>query len=244
MTVTVQDIQALTPEHRIVWKHPDAPREVELGLYEDGGLLSTDAGHIVRYSDGGVTTLALENIVQIIPPAFVPRVGMVIMKPDSPERVLVCVEKGDWLGYAPELHEGAHWFTDAGARDLIENHGWEVVGDPSVEETHAEFDVTSRGQNHGGSARVLPSVEDVEHLAVELFGRSHESSVRDMEEARKWAQQIVSRFAPATVKPSVEDVARACGDPGSVTPRREGESVPRWSARAVLALFEGGDDRG
>lgn len=59
--------------------------------------------------------------------------------------------------------------------------------------------------------------------------------------AEQVAEAVMERGGSAnlTTLPSVEDVARACGDPGSVTPRREGESVPRWSARAVLALLQG-----
>ena len=34
-----------------------------------------------------------------------------------------------------------------------------------------------------------------------------------------------------------DEIARAIGDPGSVLPRTEGESVTRWAARAVEALL-------
>lgn len=58
------------------------------------------------------------------------------------------------------------------------------------------------------------------------------------------------RRHPEPVEPSEDEIARACGDPGSILPRIKGESVPRWSARAVLALWpgrsvaEGGGERG
>ena len=32
-------------------------------------------------------------------------------------------------------------------------------------------------------------------------------------------------------------VAQACGDPGSILPREPGESISRWSGRAVLAAL-------
>ena len=41
-----------------------------------------------------------------------------------------------------------------------------------------------------------------------------------------------------TTEPSrLDEIARAIGDPGSVLPRAEGESVTRWSARAVEYLL-------
>lgn len=63
-------------------------------------------------------------------------------------------------------------------------------------------------------------------------------AARQVDEPATCDHEPLAAHPPITL-PSVEDVARACGDPGSVTPRREGESVPRWSARAVLALLPG-----
>ena len=41
-----------------------------------------------------------------------------------------------------------------------------------------------------------------------------------------------------TTEPTrLDEIARAIGDPGSVLPRAEGESVTRWSARAVESLL-------
>src|SRR5690606_4511714 len=114
------------PQQRIVWHSPPG-QPVELGLYVKGrGDLWTDTGHAIRYTDGTALASVLPLIVQIIPPAFVPRVGMVIGEPNFPESMLVCVEEGDWLGYAPGIDAAEHWHTDAQARDLIENHGWKV----------------------------------------------------------------------------------------------------------------------
>lgn len=135
VTITEQDIRALTPEHRIMWHRPPG-QSVEMGLYVDeDGFLCTDAGHFVRHKDGFTPPDALRYIVRIIPPAFVPRVGLMIGKPGDPSRRLVHTggDAGDagypWLGFAPELDEDAQWFADDEARGLIENHGWEVMGD-------------------------------------------------------------------------------------------------------------------
>lgn len=134
MSITEQDIKNLTPEHRVVWKEPGAPREVELGLWVDEeGHLHTDMGLVVRWEDGDVSESALRCIVRIIEPALTPRRGMVIGQadPESRRRRLVHVGGSDypWLGYAPEVDGVCHWWTDAEARDLIENHGWKVVDD-------------------------------------------------------------------------------------------------------------------
>lgn len=130
MSITKEQVKALTPEHRVVWKHPDAPREVETGLWVDMyGSLRMDVGDVVRWVDGGVPAHVLLRIVRIIPPAFTPRVGMVIGKPDVVLRRLVCFRDDEWLGCAPEISEHGYWFTDVDAHDLIENHGWEVMGD-------------------------------------------------------------------------------------------------------------------
>jgi hypothetical protein len=73
MTITEQDIKNLTPEHRVVWKDPNAPREVEMGLWVDKfGRLWTDAGHVMRWGDGGVPAFALDHIVRIIEPTLTP----------------------------------------------------------------------------------------------------------------------------------------------------------------------------
>jgi hypothetical protein len=140
MTITEQDIKNLTPAHRIVWHQPPG-QPVEMGLYVNGrGDVCTDAGHLVRYGDGSTLVISLSRIVRVIPPAFVPRVGLVIGKPDFTDSMLVCVEEGAWLGYAPELDADTHWFTDDAARDLVENYGWKVMGDLAAqgEVTHAE----------------------------------------------------------------------------------------------------------
>lgn len=129
MSITEQDIKALTPQHRIVWHQPPG-QPVEMGLYEDdSGSLYTDAGHLVLWHGGGMGMPG--SIVRIIPPAFVPRVGMVIGHPDRVGRRLIHTDYAvtPWLGYAPEISSGAHWFTSDKARDLIENHGWEVMDD-------------------------------------------------------------------------------------------------------------------
>jgi hypothetical protein len=133
-TITEQDIKALTPEHRIVWHQPPG-QPVEMGLYVDeDGFLCTDVGHGVRSKNGLVPSFACDRIVQIIPPAFVPRVGMVIGHPDRRGRRLTRVDDADvpWLGHAPEISSAAHWFGDINARRLIENHGWVVMGDLSA----------------------------------------------------------------------------------------------------------------
>lgn len=134
MTITEQDIQNLTPEHRIVWRCLDAPREVELGLWEDKqGRLCTDAGHIMRWGDYAVPAVALARTVRIIEPALTPRRGLVIGHPGDFLRRLVCVGDDEWLGWAPEIDDGSTWFGDAEARDLIENHGWQIVDDLTKE---------------------------------------------------------------------------------------------------------------
>lgn len=140
MAVTEQDIRALTPHHRIVWHNPPG-EPVEMGLYvNEDGFLCTDVGRIVRYKYN-VAASARDRIVRIIPPAFVPRVGLVIGKPGHRERRLVRVDD-DWLGSAPEISAAAHWFTEFDARELVEEHGWEVVGDLSApgEVTDAEVE--------------------------------------------------------------------------------------------------------
>lgn len=130
MSVTEEQIKALTPQHRIVWHLPPG-QPVEMGLYEGSrGGLYTDAGHLLLWRDGG--TGRPGSIVRIIPPAFVPRVGMVIGHPNIGGRRLI--HTGDdtdtpWLGYAPEVNRFAPWFTSDEARDLIESHDWEVMGD-------------------------------------------------------------------------------------------------------------------
>lgn len=69
MTTTDQDIQALTPQHRIVWHSPPG-QPVEMGLcVSEGGYLLTDAGHLVRYPDGHVVPSVPCRIIRIIPPA-------------------------------------------------------------------------------------------------------------------------------------------------------------------------------
>jgi len=85
--------------------------------------------------DLGALADAILTEFDVTPRAFVPRVGMVIGKPDDDARRLVCVDDNDWLGYAPELSSAAHWFTDPRARTLIENHGWEVMGDLAAPKT-------------------------------------------------------------------------------------------------------------
>lgn len=140
MTITEQDIKALTPQHRIVWHNPPG-QPVEMGLHVDEfGDLWTDAGHIARYRDGLVPSLALESIVRIIEPAFTPRVGTVIGHPGIVLRRLVRFGDDEWLGCAPEFSDGADWFADIDARDLIENYGWKVMGDLAAQGgvTHAE----------------------------------------------------------------------------------------------------------
>lgn len=136
MSVTKEQIKALTPEDRIVWKEPGGPREVELGLFVDEeGWLVTDMGDVIRRASGSVTDHALRRIARIIPPTFVPRVGMVMGKPGSPSQQLVCFGGGFWLGFAPEINADVHWFTDFEARSLIENHGWKVVDDLTKEKS-------------------------------------------------------------------------------------------------------------
>ena len=142
MTVTEQDIRALTPHNRIVWRRPPG-RPVEMGLYvDDYGGLCTDAGHTIRYPDDSVVASARDRIVRIIPPAFVPRAGMVIGNPDHTGHRLVRFEDATWLGAAPDRLEGWYWFSDDDARTLIEDHGWEVMGDLSApgEVTDAEVE--------------------------------------------------------------------------------------------------------
>jgi len=105
----------------------------------------------------------------------------------------------------------------------------------------AEFDVTPRGQNHGGSASVLPSVED-EHAYTKGYRRGHHAATR----------------AHLATLPSVEDVARVLAEHEHDVTSYDawdlhgcdcGWEVPddddKWShyrahlARAVLALFPG-----
>lgn len=129
MSITEQDIKALTPEHRIVWKEPEGPREVEMGLWLDNGDLRTDAGLVVRWKGGESEVYVRSRIVRIIEPAFVPRRGLVIGKPGYPGSRLVCTDETYWLGFAPAIDYATHWFTNDEARDLIEDHGWKVVDD-------------------------------------------------------------------------------------------------------------------
>lgn len=127
MNITEKDIKNLTPEHRVVWKNPDAPREYELGLWEDeGGNLRTDAVVVVRWGNGTVPEYALNRIVRVIPP-FTPRRGLVIGSPDF-GCWLVCFKPDKWYGPAGVI-VGTGPFTDTEARNLIENHGWKVVDD-------------------------------------------------------------------------------------------------------------------
>jgi hypothetical protein len=51
-----------------------------------------------------------------------------------------------------------------------------------------------------------------------------------------WRREPAARPVGGDTRESLREVARAISDPGAVTPRAEGESVSRWSARAVLAL--------
>lgn len=135
MSITEKDIKRLTPEHRVVWKEREAPREVELGLWEDrAGHLRTDAGQLVRWADGEMFALALP-IVRIIEPAFVPRRGLVIGHPDNVLRRLVCAGDDEWLGWAPEIDDGSRWFDDIEAHALIEGYGWKVVDDLTKEKS-------------------------------------------------------------------------------------------------------------
>ncbi len=145
-SVTEQDIKNLTPQHRIVWHSPPG-QPVEMGLYADGrGGLWADTGRAIRHGDGNASSSVLPLIVRIIPPAFVPRVGLAIGKPGTPERMLLCVKEGDWIGHAPEISSAAHWFGDTNARSLIENHGWKVMGDPPApgEVTNAEVEAAAK----------------------------------------------------------------------------------------------------
>ena len=137
-TITEQDIKALTPEHRIVWHSPPG-QPVEMGLYADGVVLYTDVGDALCYKNGTVPSLVRSRIVRIIPPAFVPRDGMVIGKPYYGYKRMVRIE-GDWLGDATELGADAGWFTDTDARDLIENHGWATSTPGDYVQNAAEFD--------------------------------------------------------------------------------------------------------
>jgi hypothetical protein len=50
---------------------------------------------------------------------------------------------------------------------------------------------------------------------------------------------VGDRVTPAEPERPVDRVAQACGDPGSITPRREGESLSLWTARAVVAVLDG-----
>lgn len=141
MAVTEQDIRALTPHHRIVWHNPPG-EPVEMGLYvNEDGFLCTDVGRIVRYKYN-VAASVRDRIVRIIPPPFVPRVGLVIGKPGVDPHRLVRFDDGTWLGRADEILEFGYWFTDIDARTLIENHGWQVMGDLSApsEVTDAEVE--------------------------------------------------------------------------------------------------------
>lgn len=146
-TITEQDIKALTPQHRIVWHQPPG-QPVEMGLYVDEvGALTTDSGTTVRRGDGSVPLHAL-GIVRIIPPAFTPRRGLVIGHPNERYRRLVHTgaDISPWLGYAPEFGDHSDWYTNDGARNLIENHGWEVVDDLAApgEVTDAEVKAAAR----------------------------------------------------------------------------------------------------
>lgn len=137
MSVTAEQIKALTPQHRIVWHEPPG-QPVELGLYveDEDGFLCTDVGHLVRYQDGSVATLARSRIVKIIDPPFTPKRGMVIGHPNDTSDRLVFLDDVEgisvtWLGRATEISGSRNWFTTDQARDLISNHGWVVVGDLS-----------------------------------------------------------------------------------------------------------------
>jgi hypothetical protein len=139
-TTTEQDIKNLTPEHRIVWHAPPG-QPVEMGLWVDvEGFLYTDVGHLVRHRNGDAMPSALRHTVRIIPPPFVPRVGMVIGKPGVDPQRLVRFEDATWLGRADDILEFGYWFTDTDARTLIENHGWEVMGDLAAPEEEADRD--------------------------------------------------------------------------------------------------------
>lgn len=122
------DVRGLTPEHRVVWKFPGAPREVEMGLWEDrDGCLRTDVGDYLRHASGDAVYLTHERIVRVIDPPFTPRVGMVIGRPSRIGERLVRMRDATWLGSSSSSN--ACWFTDDEARILVEDCGWKVVDD-------------------------------------------------------------------------------------------------------------------
>lgn len=141
-------------------------------------------------------------------------------------------ERDDSCGYCSRVHSDfAACFEDAPVV-LDSPHG---MGCPP-------------GCGHDRSEAAVPDSEDVRAYRIETergkgtaiqIGGGRAGKTQAL--AERVADEVMKRGGSATVTslPSVEDVARACGDPGSVTPRREGESVPRWSARAVLALLPG-----
>lgn len=124
MTVTEAQIEALTPDDRIVWKERRSPRGVEMGLHLDDGDLVTDMKHVVRWKDGDMPEFVSERIVRILPRAFEPRRGLVIGDPDDVIARLVCLGPDTWVG---RVEQGTHWYEDADAHNLIENHGWRVM---------------------------------------------------------------------------------------------------------------------
>lgn len=129
---------------------------------------------------------------ETVEPAFTPRVGMVIGKPGSTTCRLVCVDGSDepWLGDAPELDPYRYWFSNADARTLVEDHGWEVMGD-----------LTPPGE--GGDAERDEARQQVADLR-RSFSRAVERTAKRIE---RMGRTVRTELAAGLVREMVQSVA-------------------------------------
>lgn len=128
--ITEEDIERLTPKHRVLLKHPGAPKHlepVEMGLWRDsdGFLLATD-GTVIAHPDGA-RFLARSHIVGIIDPPYIPEYGDVIGNPRRVNERAVCLtvrstRNPQWL--ASTSH---NWHSQEWAEERLAE-GW--VTDP------------------------------------------------------------------------------------------------------------------